>query len=260
MRTYWFLTLMIALISLFPASVQAEESNAALSLVDRAIAAMGGRTKLAKFKAYTFEAKGVLYVKGRESPLSSDGVAQLPGQIKVTHNGVVTSMVNGNKGWFVAEDKTLEMTKDELTVYQEQLYEDWVTLLLPLNEKAFDLSLLQESELNGQRTVGVRVSQQDHQDVDLFFDEKSGLLVKTQRVIRSLEGKKVKQETFLENYKDVDGVNVPMKTTRLVDGKKYGMTEVVRIQPTGELPEALFIPPSQGSSRPAARSANRTPE
>ena len=260
MRLYWRLTLMIAAISFLAESVQANEGNAALSLVDRAIAAMGGRTKLARFKAYTFEAKGTLYVKGKESPLSSDGAAQLPGQIKVTHNGVVTALVNRNKGWFVAESKTHEMTEDELTVYQEQLYEDWVTLLLPLNEKGFDLFLLRESEVNGRRALGVKVSQKGRQDVDLFFDKQHGLLVKTQRVVHSLEGKEVKQETFLENYKDVDGVKIPMKTTRLVDGKKYGMTEVVKVQPVGNLPETLFNPPSQGLPNPTVRSANRRRE
>jgi len=260
MRTYRQLVLTIGLISLFAVLAEADDRGSARSLVDRAIEAMGGRARLSEFKAYTFEAKGTLYVNGKESQLTSVGAAQLPGQLKVTHNSAVTALVNGSEGWFVAESETHEMTEDELTVYREQLHEDWVALLLPLNDVAFDLTLLGESECNGRSVLGVKVSRQSRPDVELLFDKQTGLLSKTQRVVKSLEGKKVKQETLLDNYQDVGGVKVPMKTTRLVDGNKYGMTEVVKIQALGKLPEALFRPQSQASPDPTVRSANRTRE
>src|SRR5207248_11447730 len=103
----------------------------------------------------------------------------------------------------------------------EQGYAGWVATLLPLKDKAFTLTTIGEVEVEKRPALGVKVSSKGHRDVDLYFDKESGLLVKTETRLKDEGGQEVMAETFLRDYKDVEGTKHAMKFAVHRDGKLY---------------------------------------
>ena len=155
-------------------------------------------------------------------------------------------MVNGDKVWAkTGGEATAIDNKDQIAEAKEECYVGWVSSLLPLKDKAFQLSPLGEVKVDGKPAVGVRVSHKGHRDINLFFDKESGLLVKRESVIKDFmaDGKEVTQETLFSNYKEVKGAKFPMKVVLNRDGKKYVESEMTEIEPKEKIDDAVFAKP-----------------
>jgi hypothetical protein len=64
---------------------------------------------------------------------------------------------------------------------KEQAHAGWVATLAPLKDaKRFTLATLGEIKVEDKPALGVKVSRQGPRDVDLYFDKRSGLLVRTE--------------------------------------------------------------------------------
>jgi hypothetical protein len=220
--------------------------DAAKATIDKAVKAIGGLEKLDKVKAMTTKDKGTYYGMGGEFPYTANYSIQLPNQFRVEVEGVFTIVVDGNKGWTQRDGETKEMDKEELARHKEDQFAGWVTTLRPLQDKAFTLSPLGEIQLDGKPAVGVKVSHKDHKDISLYFDKGTGLLVKTERRVQTSpeEGNmEVNQEAFYSDYKDVDGMKIPMKTLIKRDGNKYIEAEHTEVKPVDKLDDKVFAKP-----------------
>jgi hypothetical protein len=89
------------------------------------------------------------------------------------------------------------------------------------------------------------VSHQGQRDVNLFFDKRSGLLVKSQYTVKPEErgGKEVSQEVVYGNYKEVQGLQQPMKIAIKRDGKQLVEAHNSDMKLSESLPDADFAKP-----------------
>jgi hypothetical protein len=95
--------------------------------------------------------------------------------------------------------------------------------------------------------VGFRVAREGHQDVKLYFDKESGLLVRTKnRHKDAMSGSDLEHEAIYSDYKEVSGVKVPMKVTVKRDGKRYVETKMVEVTLAEKLDPKSFEKPSTG--------------
>ena len=97
-------------------------------------------------------------------------------------------IMNGNKGWTKLGEKVVDMDKDQLAELVQHFHAHRVANLAALSDKAFKLSLMGESKVNGRgrgRRPGVS---QGPPRRDLFFDKETGLIVKTERRSRDIFG------------------------------------------------------------------------
>ncbi len=87
-------------------------------------------------------------------------------------------------------------------------------------------------------------SSKGHRDVELYFDKKSGLLIKSQYSVKAeeLDGKEVQFEVFYGDYKDFAGAKLPTSLLMKQDGKKYVQTEQSEITPA-EFGDDAFAKP-----------------
>src|SRR4051794_5082609 len=160
--------------------------------------------------------------------MGEDGVAytgevavQEPDKIRIEFNVEVSGMtftfvrvVNGDKGWVHVMDTTQEMGQAALAEAKEGLYAGRVKALGALTGKGFTLAPLGESKVGDRPVVGVRVSHKGHRDINLFFDKKSGLLLKSERRAKDeMGGGEFTQEELYDDYKEVGGVQHAMKIT-----------------------------------------------
>jgi hypothetical protein len=234
-----------AVVLAIAAVARADDQAQARKIIDKAIEAMGGEEILAKHEAVTFKDKGTYHGMGEGIPYAGSYALQGSDQFKMEIEGVFAIVVNGDEGWVKAADQTTAMTEEQLADQKEELYAGWVTSLLPLKDKAFQLSPLDEVAVDDRAAVGVKVSREGHRDVKLYFDKESGVLVKSEGTVKSQElgGKEVLQETFYKAYQDVEGAKVVSKMLVHRDGKLFLESEMFDYKAAGKLDDAVFAKP-----------------
>jgi hypothetical protein len=232
----------VGLVFALTGALRAEEPK---EIIEKAIKATGGEEKLAKFKAQTWAAKGTYYGAGEGQPYTAEYAVQLPDKIRVDIKNVFILVYDGDKGWMKMGDNAQEMTAEQLAEQKEQQHAHYITTLLPLKGQDYTLATLGDSKVGDHPVVGVKVSSKGRRDVNLYFDKDTNLLAKGEWTVKAMEegGKEVMQETLYSDYKDVEGVKVPMKIVLNRDGKKYVESENSDVKPADKLDESLFGKP-----------------
>lgn len=229
------------------------ERGPARAIIDKAVKAHGGADNLAKFKAGVVKMKGKVEVGGMAIDFTSTASVQAPDKMKVEtdidvmgNKFTFLQVLNGDKGWIKFADKVMDMDKDQVAEAVEQLHAMRVGSLAALSDKAFKLSLMGESKVDGKDAVGVQVSHKDHRDVNLFFDKKTGLLVKSETRSKDAFGgndQEFTAETFYAEYKDFNGLKRPTKHTLKRDGKDFGHLEITEFETKDKLDDSVFAKP-----------------
>jgi hypothetical protein len=248
MRVNWCAFLVFGLMLTF--AVRADDRAALESLVDKAVQAQGGRARLEKLPAVTTKSKGTFHGLGAAVSFTGEFAFQGPDRSKFDIEAEaggqkfrLVVVLAGNKGWIKLNDDTEEQDKDDLAEAQEEAYAEWVATLVPLKDNKFRLAPLGEVGVDGRPALGVKVSREGHRDVDLYFDRQTNLLVKTQAPVKDDDGQEVTEETFLSNYKDVQGTRQAMKVVVKRDGKLYLEIEVTECQLAEKLDDSVFAKP-----------------
>jgi hypothetical protein len=231
---------------LLAAPARADDAADVKAIVDKAIKAHGGEEKLSKIKAETFTAKGTYYGMGDGLPFTGHFAVQWPGRFRMEIEGAFILVVDGDNGWTKSgTGDVAEMNKDEMAFQKESLYAQGVERLLVLKEKDFTFAPLEAIKVDGKATVGVKVSRKGHEDIKLYFDKETNLLVKVERRVKASEQgyKEVNQETFFKDWKDVDGIKVVQKVVDKRDGKLYVEEEVSDVKYLEKVEPKLFSKP-----------------
>ena len=230
----------------------ADEQADARAIIDKAIKAAGGEENLAKYKAETFKGKGKYYGMGAGMDYTGDWTVQHPDKMRFQIEVAVGDMkftfvrvVNGDKVWSKTGDNAVEVDdKDQVNEAKEGGYVGSVTDLLPLKDKEFQFALLGESEVDGAKVVGIKVSHKGHRDVELYFDKAKGLLIKSATTVKDdMTGQEARQEVFYSDYKEVSGTQRPMKVVINRDGKSFVDMEVTERQLHEKLDDSVFGKP-----------------
>ena len=234
------------------AGVRADDKEVR-ALLDKAIKAHGGAEKLDKYQAATLKLKGKITIMGMDLDFTGDVAEQLPDKIRseitldIQGKQVkVVEVLNKGKGWYSADGKTMDMTKEMLAEAREQMNAGGVAQqLTPLKGKEFTLAPLGESKVGGAAAVGIRASRKGYRDVSLYFDKKSGLLLKTERRAKDvMQGDaEFTEETFYYDYKEVSGVQVPYRVTQKRDGKDFLSAKVSEAKVEEKLDDSHFAKP-----------------
>jgi hypothetical protein len=220
------------------------------AVVDKALQAMGGREKVAKFQAGTWKAKLEHDEGGRKLMLTSEGTWQgldkmrLAGEIEVGgQNHRVVIVINGNQGWMKKGDEVQDAPEDVLGVLKEAWYAMRMVHLLPaLKDPAFQLAALGEADVNGRQAVGISVTREGHKPVNVHFDKENSLPVKSEVRLTDPQGKEITLEYFYSDYQEADGVKHPRKIAVKADGKDFTI-EISEIKPKDKVDDVEFARP-----------------
>jgi hypothetical protein len=118
-----------------------------------------------------------------------------------------------------------------------------LTLVPILENKGVNLKLLEESMVEKRRVLGVRVSGVDKEDIDLFFDAKSGYLVRciTKPSDPSFKGSAL--EELLSEFKDFEGLKCPTQSIAYYGGKKFQERKVIELEAVKNFESGFFGKP-----------------
>lgn len=226
--------------------VRADDQADARTLIDKAIKAAGGEAKLAKFQAMIWKGKGKYHPDNQ--PFTGTWSYQAPGRMRseIQFEDVdqkVITVVDGDKGWTKVEE-TEALEGDAMDEERENIYANWLTLLVPLKDKTFQLALLGESKVGDRAVIGLKVVHKDHRDVKLFFDKASYLLLKEEMRVKDVENdKEVDEEMIYSGYKEVEGTQQAMKVKIKWDGQPKWDMEITEIKLLEKLGDSVFAKP-----------------
>jgi hypothetical protein len=169
------------------APARAEEPKA---VVERAVAALGGKELLSRQTAWKFTFKATLDA-GPDLAMQGEMLAQPPGRQKMSAKIKIgdqelemVQVVDGKKGWrktggLGAPQGIMDVSEQELASQAGYAHTERVSRLLPLLEdRGFTLTALAEEKVEGRPAVGVKAAYQGQPDVSIWFDKESGLPVK----------------------------------------------------------------------------------
>ncbi len=211
------------------------------AIVNKAIKAAGGADKLAKHKSVTFKGKGIYYGMGKGLPYTGTYAVQWPDKFRMEIKGFYMMVLDGDKGWTKKEKETKEMTKEEVAQEQSNQKAGWITTLLPLADKAFQVKAIGATKVDKQDALGVKVTRKDYPDVTLYFDKQSGLLVKSSFRFQSAaeKSKEVTQDNYYKEHREIDGVQLPSKMVIKRDDKLF-VEEEISDYKAGKLDAKIF--------------------
>ena len=226
------------------------QPDPAIAIVDRALEATGGLEALtAKFAAYTVTSKG-LYIG---SPYVMTTAWKAPDRMVMA---IPTSeMVMGYVGetcWNVMNGVVIDCFPEEAKMVPTQLYLARLEGLYPLKQPGFRFEHKGAGEVNGRPTDAVEVTHPDGPvPVRMEFYADTGLLART-RYAGSFGGTDGPVTHDILTYREVDGVQVPLKSMVSAGGKTF--VEDMMSAISWSVDDAVFERPAQRAlSAPAIR-------
>lgn len=237
----------LAVSLLWSCVLRADDASDARKVVDRAIEAVGGESKLTGLTGGVWKTNGT--VNG--NPSRADFHGELPGKFRIDSTRTVNGekvkysrIVNGDKGWIVEGDNVKPMTGAEIAGVRSSFYhKQAATTLVPLTDKGVRLSIVDRFTLDGAPVVRIKAERDQFPEILFTFDTKTGLLVKSEmkdKDARTLGDRKVEIEW--REYKEFDGVKMATKTKTYHNGKLFIDTEIIDFKGAKNLPEELFSP------------------
>jgi len=215
------------------------------AIIAKALAAAGGKLT-DKDRALTWSETGVFHLMGQQIKYQMQWSFVSATQWRFDFEGIelpvkIKVVMNGPRAWQAAAGQVEEIKDEKLGYVKHQGYVQWLSTLYPLLEKPeFKLSQAGELEVEGKPAVGVRVSHPEHEEVTLYFDKATHLLVGAETtVLNEFAGwAKAKQSTRLLDYKTVGGRQVftrikvirddqPLLESTLSDHKRHERLEAV---------------------------------
>lgn len=236
----------VALSLVSVSSTNADDTEKAQQIINRAIKAVGGKKALNRIKIAVVEDKGLYYGMGEGLPYEGKYKTALPDRMRVEILNVFTIIVDRDKGWIKTQGQIFPLPAEQLAEQKKEQYTGYVTTLIPLANpsKKYKLSLFGEAEVDGEQCDGVTVDSDKQRSVTLIFSRKTGLLRKSEYVVFSDELKKeVVEEVVYSDYRDVENLKVAHKVAINRDGKKFVLSETQKISLEKEADPSWFAKP-----------------
>ncbi len=224
------------------------------ALVLQAMKAHGGKEALKKFAGAQAKYKGTVEVNGMslnvEGEITVQNGERMKNVIKLDINNMKIEVQQGFDGkvlWLNVAGNTQEIKDKELIQeMKESMYSEQVANLADLDMKEYKLAALGEMKIKDKDAVGLRVSKEGKRDVNLWFDKKSHLLLKSEFRGKDPFGQmagEVNQEKYFTEYKDVNGIQVPRRLEVQNDGKRLVDLEIVEATVHERLDDSYFARP-----------------
>lgn len=215
-----------------------------------AIKAHGGEAGIQRTRTGTLTAKGHMADElGLKFPATVEENFQAPGQFRriVAAEGfdgqidTVGFSAHEGKRWRRGPDGKLETAPAGSTDEQSML--SFLPELLDIHKRKLTLTPLPDEEVGGRPARGFRAFLTDDDQVSLYFDDETKLCVKLKKELGQAAPKKVTLETIFADYQDVDGVQLPMKVTQLVNGKMRREMKIESVRLLDHLPASALRGP-----------------
>jgi hypothetical protein len=249
MRTHLFSLGAVALLVCTRATpAQQDEARA---LVEKAIKAHGGSEALGRIHADRVKFKGSLVLPGHTAPFLAETTTQLPSKykyiIEINNDGdkhTIVHVVNGDKIYITLDGRSHQADLAQVAEIRSGLELERAKRLLPLLEdKSYQLAVLEELKVNERPAVGIRITGRGRKEMRLYFDKEYGLLIRAENRLDDGKGKEIRQHFFFGEFKDIGGYKRPTKLRAYRDGRQIMEAELLDAKVLDKVDETEFAKP-----------------
>ena len=250
MRTLMVSTWTVVLLAGSARTVRAQ--NDARALIERAIKAHGGAEALGRIHADKVKLKGTLVLQGHTTPFLAEITVQLPSKKKDiieinsgSDKHIIVHIVNGNNAYITLDGRLLKDEPTQLAEIRSGMELERAKRLLPLLEdKSYQLAVVEDVEVNDRPAAGVRITGRGRREMRLYFDKEYGLLVRAENRLDAGKGKpEIRQHFFFGDFKDIGGYKRPTKVRAYRDNKQIMEAELLDAKPLEKVDETEFAKP-----------------
>lgn len=230
----------------------AHAEDDALSILEKAVKAHGGESVVAKMKFMRIKMRGVTFVdKLGERPFTLEAFWRLPDRYRSTVETIVdnkphvrTIVVNGQDAAISENGQLSALPENKLAEVKRQMYTETLCKLLPLRDKEYKLSMFNADKVENKAAFGIKVKAKDRQDVNLFFDKDTYLLVKVEQKVQDATGNEITNEFVFRDYRTfAGGVKHWTKVAAFADRKKVAELELLEVKLLDKLDDSFFKKP-----------------
>ena len=224
-----------------PAAKPAASLPAARRIVDKYVAAIGGREALTKRSSSTMRGTFEMPAAGLRGEVV--GRMAKPNRMVMSINfpgiGEMRSGFDGTTAWSI-DPTSGPRVLEGAELAQARMQADFLAALH--DEKSFtSMETIELADFEGRKAYTVRLIRAGGDTTFEYFDAESGLLVGT-RATRDTQMGPMTATTVMTNYKDFGGVQMPTTTTVRTMGQEIVMS-VTSIEWDSVEPTAFELPP-----------------
>ena len=246
MKTFFVIVLTIVFLSPL---VQAQSLD---EIIKNNLEAKGGVEKINAFK--TGKMTGKMMMQTFEMPYTM--WFKKPNRVKmemVFQGTNMTFAYDGNIVWqispFTGSTDPQEVTGDQA----EQVKDSGEMMDEPFidyKKKGHKIELIGKEDLEGTEVFKLKLTRKDGQEIYYFIDTEAFIELKTSTTKKLQDGREIKMDTILGDYKPVAGVMIPHSLSFSINQQPMSIN-LDAVEPNVELAEDFFSMPPKKSEPPA---------
>ncbi len=137
-----------------------------------------------------------------------------------------------------------KLPADQVVRFREQADIDGI--LVNHEAKGYSVEYVGEAEIKGTPTQKLKVLRPDSSEIFVYLDAETFLQVKTEsEAPNPMTGAMAKVETFMSDFRVVNGVPMPHSMEVMMDGQAFQTITFTEITVNGEIDDAIFVYPKK---------------
>ncbi len=202
----------------YAASVEKPNYQAAIpdgttvnTILEKYIEVIGGKEKLNAVASYLLLAEAEIQGMKLELDMKKTSKNQFMQNIKVGGNSMQKQVLDGDKGYAIAQGQRKELSADEIAKVKEESYP-----FPELNYLNSDVSLEGIEDVDGKKAYKLKIND----NKAFFYDIETGL--KLQEVqTQEVQGQQISSSIIYGDYKEVSGIMFPFALTQTVGPQTF---------------------------------------
>ena len=207
---------------------------------------VNGQDKLSEIK--TIIITGKIFQMGSE--FSFKRIGMRPDKFRLEADIMGQKMVqayDGTEGWMIAPwmgtTDPQDIPTDQLKPMKKEA--DFDGVLFKYEEKGITLEYEGIEDVEGSDAHKIKATYKDGDEVSIFIDAESFVMLKMEQVMPSMMGGEALTETFMSNYKMVEGMAIAYSIETKVQGQVTAQIKIETVEYDTEIDESIFVRPAK---------------
>lgn len=217
----------------------------AKEIIAAAVEAYGGFEKLQAIKNIVVEGRSTASTPMGQMDLDVKGYQVYPDKLRQdtrAPQGEISYAFDGTSGFAMTPMGPQPLPPEMIASMKDGIFREPIWLLASLMQDDSSIQYAGTEEVMGESAAIVLVPQPSGEILRVFISEETHYIVKM-GFRETEQGVVVNKETFLGDYRDVDGVKMPHHIQQNVEGELFTETRLSSVMLNAELDDSLFQEP-----------------
>ncbi|QGW27792.1 hypothetical protein [Phnomibacter ginsenosidimutans] len=215
-------------------------AQSADEIIDKHIAAIGGKEKWLKVKSVQME--GTLNIQGRDIGVKLTGVHNIGSRQDISVAGMTGYIISTpTAGWqympFQGQTKPEPLPADAVKAGLDDL--DLQGNLIDYKAKGHTIEYLGTEDIEGTECHKLKVTRKNSGDQTVFIDAETFYVIRTSTKI-NMNGQEVESKVDMSDYRDVNGIKLAFSLTQSI-----GTVVMTSVKVNESVDEKIFADPTK---------------